>query len=137
MVRPPIGSYLRVAALSELSTHFSIDVGGGVIDPDFRGNLGMFFKMYLLIIYIFLLGVILFNHGDAAFDVKKGDRIAQMICQVFRSPEIEEVDAVTMRSLPSDRGEHGFGSTGVTDIPSPPGLPAPAPVPEQPPSSPA
>ena len=37
------------------------------------------------------IGVILFNHGDVAFDVNEGDRIAQLICEKIEYPEIEEV----------------------------------------------
>jgi len=43
----------------------SIDVGAGVIDYDYRGN----------------VGVILFNHSDQDFTVKVGDRVAQLILE--------------------------------------------------------
>lgn len=65
----------------------------GVIDPGYRGE----------------LGVILINHGSEEFEIKKGDRIAQLI--IHRTFEIqwEEVDDLDE----SSRGEGGFGHTGV------------------------
>lgn len=47
----------------------------GVVDEDYRG----------------VLKVILFNHSDKDFEVKRGDRIAQLICEKIYYPEIEEV----------------------------------------------
>ena len=49
-------------------------VGAGVIDEDYCGN----------------VGVVLFNHAKAGFNVTKGDRIAQLICQRIFYLEIEE-----------------------------------------------
>jgi dUTP pyrophosphatase len=59
---PPAGTYGRIAPRSGLAWKNSIDVGAGVIDEDYRGN----------------VGVILFNHGDKDFDIKAGDRVAQV-----------------------------------------------------------
>ncbi|RMB94379.1 hypothetical protein DUI87_29189 [Hirundo rustica rustica] len=64
----------------------------GVIDEDYRGN----------------VGVVLFNFGKETFEVKKGDRIAQLICERIYYPELEEVEALD----DTERGEGGFGSTG-------------------------
>ena len=70
-------------------------MGAGVVDADYRGN----------------VGVILFNHGDNDFAVEPGDRVAQLI--------LEKVDMATVTAvteLPDTaRGEGGFGSTGVSD----------------------
>lgn len=74
-----------------------IDVGAGVVDEDYRGN----------------LGVVLFNHSDQEFDVKKGDRIAQLICEQIFYPEIKEEKTLDE----TERGAAGFGSTGLQDIP--------------------
>lgn len=59
--------------------------------------------------YIGEVGVILMNHSDQEFLVKKGDRIAQLVIAPVVSVRIREgeVDKVT------ERGEGGFGSTGV------------------------
>lgn len=66
----------------------------GVIDSGYRGE----------------IQIILINTDlKDAFQVKRGDRIAQLVFQKFKVAEFEEVD-----SLPeSNRGVGGFGSTGV------------------------
>ncbi|XP_010106006.2 deoxyuridine 5'-triphosphate nucleotidohydrolase [Morus notabilis] len=89
----PEGTYARIAPRSGLAWKHSIDVGAGVIDADYRGP----------------VGVILFNHSDVDFEVKEGDRIAQLIIEKIITPdvvEVEDVDATV-------RGSGGFGSTGV------------------------
>ncbi|XP_019187107.1 PREDICTED: deoxyuridine 5'-triphosphate nucleotidohydrolase-like [Ipomoea nil] len=89
----PEGTYARIAPRSGLAWKHSIDVGAGVIDADYRGA----------------VGVILFNHSDVDFEVKVGDRIAQLIIQNIVTPEVEEVDDLDS----TVRGSGGFGSTGV------------------------
>jgi len=90
----PVRSVCPFAApRSGLALKHSIDVGAGVIDADYRGP----------------VGVILFNHSDADFAVKPGDRIAQMIIEVIATPEVAEVEDLDA----TVRGEGGFGSTGV------------------------
>ncbi|KAM5245235.1 deoxyuridine 5'-triphosphate nucleotidohydrolase, mitochondrial isoform 1-T1 [Hipposideros larvatus] len=88
----PSGCYGRVAPRSGLAAKYFIDVGAGVIDEDYRGN----------------IGVVLFNFGKEKFEVKKGDRIAQLICERIFYPEIEEVQVLD----DTKRGSGGFGSTG-------------------------
>ncbi len=70
----PEGTYGRVAPRSGLAHKNFIDVGAGVIDRDYRGN----------------VGVILFNFGTSVFKVNKGDRIAQLICEKISYPTIQE-----------------------------------------------
>ncbi|KAK2988728.1 hypothetical protein RJ640_020993 [Escallonia rubra] len=89
----PEGTYARVAPRSGLAWKHSIDVGAGVIDADYRGP----------------VGVILFNHSDVDFEVKVGDRIAQLIIEKISTPEVTEVDDLDE----TVRGAGGFGSTGV------------------------
>ncbi|XP_016018746.2 deoxyuridine 5'-triphosphate nucleotidohydrolase, mitochondrial isoform X2 [Rousettus aegyptiacus] len=89
----PSGCYGRVAPRSGLAAKHFIDVGAGVIDEDYRGD----------------IGVILFNFGKEKFEVKKGDRIAQLICERIFYPEIEEVQVLD----DTERGSGGFGSTGM------------------------
>ncbi|CAK9178530.1 unnamed protein product [Ilex paraguariensis] len=89
----PEGTYARIAPRSGLAWKHSIDVGAGVIDADYRGP----------------VGVILFNHSDVDFEVKAGDKIAQMIIQKILIPEVAEVDDLDSTA----RGAGGFGSTGV------------------------
>ena len=52
--------------------------------------------------------VILFNFDDKDFQVKKGDRIAQMIIDKITPTEIEVVDSLD----DTERGQNGVGSTG-------------------------
>jgi dUTP pyrophosphatase len=59
----PKGVYGRVAPRSGLAVKHGIQVGAGVIDPDYTGE----------------VKVVLFNHGEKDFEVKKGDRIAQLV----------------------------------------------------------
>lgn len=92
-IEVPFGTYGRVAPRSGLAWKNFIDVGAGVIDQDYRGN----------------VGVILFNHSETDFDVKKGDRIAQLICESIVYPKVVQADSLTE----TQRGEGGFGSTGT------------------------
>ena len=89
----PIGCYGRIASRSGLAWKHSINVGAGVIDSDFRGN----------------VTVILFNLSDKNFIVSKGDRIAQLICE-----QIAETELVETRLDSTERSDKGFGSTGVS-----------------------
>jgi len=50
------------------------------------------------------------NFGDEDFEVKKGDRIAQMILERITTPECVEVEDLEA----TERGSGGFGSTGVS-----------------------
>ena len=93
-VAVPPGTYGRVAPRSGLAWKNSIDVGAGVIDADYRGN----------------VGVILFNHSDADFAVAAGDRIAQLVLEVIVTPDVEVVASLEDTA----RGAGGFGSTGVS-----------------------
>eukprot|EP01039_Chlorochromonas_danica_P005271 gene5271-5806_t len=89
----PWGTYARIAPRSGLAVKNFIDVGAGVVDYDYRGN----------------VGVVLFNHSDDDFQIKRGDRIAQLILERISMAEVEEAE-----ELPStERGAGGFGSTGV------------------------
>jgi dUTP pyrophosphatase len=66
----------------------------GTIDSDYRGE----------------LRVALVNLGTEPFTVRRGDRIAQLV--VARLAEIEWQEAADLAT--SDRGDGGFGSTGLT-----------------------
>lgn len=92
----PSGTYARVAPRSGLAWKNSIDVGAGVIDEDYRGN----------------VGVILFNHSDVDFTVKAGDRVAQLILERIAIADVEEVTDLDETA----RGAGGFGSSGVKKL---------------------
>ena len=91
-VRVPDGTYGRVAPRSGLALRHGIDVGGGVIDGDYRGN----------------VMVLLFNLGASDFFVGRGDRIAQLILEKICVGEPLEQLAIDE----TERGTGGFGSTG-------------------------
>jgi dUTP pyrophosphatase len=88
------GYYGRIAPRSGLAYKNGIDVLAGVIDSDYRGD----------------IGVILYNTDkNIDFTVKKGDRIAQIIfeaCYIATLNNVENLDN-TLRQA------GGFGSTGV------------------------
>ena len=90
----PEGFYGRIAPRSGLAYKNGIDILAGVIDSDYRGD----------------VGVILFN-TDACneFAVKKGDRVAQIIFERCMRASFEEVKDLES----SVRSVGGFGSTGV------------------------
>ncbi|MFM5916666.1 MAG: dUTP diphosphatase [Novosphingobium sp.] len=90
----PHGFEIQVRPRSGLALKFGITVPNtpGTIDSDYRGE----------------LKVILINHGQDAFDIRRGDRIAQIVlAPVTRASwlVVDELDETV-------RGEGGFGSTG-------------------------
>ena len=88
------GYYGRIAPRSGLAYKNGIDVLAGVIDSDYRGD----------------IGVILYNSDkNIDFIVKKGDRIAQIIFEACYSATLNEAENLdnTLRQ------SGGFGSTGV------------------------
>jgi len=89
----PMGLYGRVAPRSGLALRKGIDVGAGVIDPDYCGP----------------VGVLLFNHSDEDVIVDVGDRIAQIIfTKIETTSTLVESDEV----METRRGRKGWGSTG-------------------------
>ena len=88
----PLGTYGRIAPRSGLSKK-GILVNAGVIDRDYRGP----------------VKVMLHNLSNEMYVVQKNDRIAQIILEKIKTPEVELVENLG-ETL---RGEGGFGSTGV------------------------
>ena len=64
----------------------------GTVDADYRGE----------------INVILINHGEAPFPIRRGERIAQMVIAPVTQAQLLQVDALSS----TDRGSGGFGSTG-------------------------
>jgi dUTP pyrophosphatase len=91
----PVGYEAQVRPRSGLAAKKGITVlnAPGTIDADYRGN----------------VGVILVNLSNEDFTVENGERIAQMIIAKHERAEWEEVETLSE----TDRGEGGFGSTGV------------------------
>jgi len=77
---------------SGLAINHGIKTMGGVIEPNYRGE----YK------------VIMINLSDKDFEIKKGQKIAQVLIQPIVCGEIEEVDELS----DTNRGHGGFGSTG-------------------------
>ena len=73
-------------------------MGAGVIDADYRGE----------------VSAVLFNFGNEYFVVNIGDRIAQLISEKIKTPEIKETDGLEG----TDRGTSGYGSTGTNVVQS-------------------
>lgn len=92
----PVGTAGLVCPRSGLAGKSGITVlnAPGVIDAGYRGE----------------VRVILINHSDTHFQVKPGDRIAQLVITPFIAPAFME-EKVTEDD--TDRGVQGFGSTGV------------------------
>ncbi len=65
----------------------------GTIDSDYRGE----------------LCIPMVNLGTDTFEIKKGDRVAQLVICQYKTVELVEVEEIT----DSERGVGGFGSTGV------------------------
>ena len=85
--------YGRIAPRSGLAYKNGIDILAGVIDSDYRGD----------------IGVILYNtDSNSDFEVKIGDKIAQIIIE-----HCSGVNFVKTETLPiTKRGEGGYGHTG-------------------------
>lgn len=91
-IKIPQGYVGIIKSRSSLSVAYELEVGAGVIDSDYRGE---------IIVH-------LYNHGNYAYNLSKGDRIAQLLVipVVLNSfIEVEKLDE-------TERGEQGFGSTG-------------------------
>lgn len=93
----PEGYEIQIRPRSGLALKHGITVLNtpGTVDSDYRGE----------------VGVILINHSTKPFYVTPGDRIAQMVVMKVETADFDFVESETLEE--SDRGEGGFGSTGV------------------------
>jgi len=91
----PDGYEIQVRPRSGLAFKHGISVPNtpGTIDSDYRGE----------------LKILLINHGDKPFAIRRGERIAQLVPAAVTLAEFDEVDALD----DTHRGAGGFGSTGV------------------------
>ena len=78
---------------SGIASKFGIKTMAGVIDSGYRGE----------------IKILLHNLSTEKFEVKKGMKIAQMLIQPVEQKQIIEVDLLDQ----TERGEGGFGSTGL------------------------
>ncbi len=90
----PPGYEAQVRPRSGLAAKHGVTVlnSPGTIDADYRGE----------------IKVILINHGQTAFVVKRGERIAQMVI----APMVQAALVPVATLSATDRGAGGFGSTG-------------------------
>ena len=90
----PPGYEAQVRPRSGLAAKHGVTVlnSPGTIDADYRGE----------------IGVLLINHGEAPFPIRRGERIAQMVIAPVIQVEFVPVASLTV----TDRGSGGFGSTG-------------------------
>jgi dUTP pyrophosphatase len=90
----PSGYEAQVRPRSGLAAKHGVTVlnSPGTIDADYRGE----------------IGVLLINHGDTPFPIRRGERIAQMVIAAVVRAELVPATALST----TDRGGGGFGSTG-------------------------
>jgi dUTP pyrophosphatase len=95
MVALPIGYEAEIRPRSGLALNYGVTLANspGTIDADYRGE----------------IGIIMINHGDAPFVIRRGDRIAQMI--VHRVCRVTW--AVSENIELTSRGNGGFGHTKI------------------------
>ena len=91
----PDACYARIAPRSGLAVKNHIAIGAGFVDKDYQGE----------------VGVVMFNHSDEELLIKMGDRIAQLIPEQIKTPDVQEVEKLDE----TVRGEQGFGSTRMKD----------------------
>jgi dUTP pyrophosphatase len=92
----PPGTYTRIAFRSGLAVKHGIDIGAGVIDEDYRGE----------------IKVVLINNSTIPFQIRPGDRVAQLILEKILRTVPEE----TKNLSETIRESQGFGSTGLEEI---------------------
>lgn len=104
----PDGYYGRLKARSGLTLNSALRVQEGTIDSSFRGEIKIIaeIKDYEQVVSSF--GYIT-SSKVANYRIEKGMKLAQLIIQPLPHFEVVEVDELSQ----SDRGENGFGSTGV------------------------
>ena len=90
----PPGYEAQVRPRSGLASKHGVTVlnSPGTVDADYRGE----------------IGVLLVNHGDGPFSIRRGERIAQMV--IAPVVQVELVSAARLSA--TERGSGGFGSTG-------------------------
>jgi len=88
----PEGTYGRIAPRSGLATK-AISVDGGVIDADYRGE----------------VKILLVNNNSMDYEVRKGDRIAQLTVERLDDQDWMEVEGLGE----TERAGKGFGSCGL------------------------
>lgn len=94
-IQLPLGFEAQVRPRSGLAAKHGITLlnSPGTIDSDYRGE----------------IKVVMINHSKQKFAIKRGDRIAQLVISKVVQAEIFQ----KRKLLETERGEGGFGHTGV------------------------
>ena len=92
LLEVPPGCYGRIAPRSSMAVR-GVDMAGGVVDADFRGE----------------VKIILVNNGLEPLTVSVGDRIGQLILEKIAHVKVEKSSILSV----TERGSAGFGSAGV------------------------
>ena len=90
----PKGNFGYIRSRSGLASKENLEVGAGVVDSEYTGE----------------LRVLLRNHSERIKWVKAGDRVAQLL--ILPVPEVTMVEVRDFSEVDSDRGDGGFGSSG-------------------------
>jgi dUTP pyrophosphatase len=92
----PEGVECQVRPRSGLALRHGITLPNspGTIDPDYRGE----------------VRIIMQNRGSEAVTLRRGERIAQLVFSRFEVPAIAQADELSA----TERGDAGFGSTGIS-----------------------
>jgi len=93
-ITPPRGTYGRIAPRSGMAVKHQIAVNAGGIDSDYTGE----------------IKAVLANMGDQDYQIRKGDRIAQLIAEKIVKSDWYQVPKLGE----TNRGQTGFGSTGTS-----------------------
>jgi len=88
----PPGTVGIIKSRSSLAAKHDVEVGAGVIDEDYRGE----------------VRVLLRNFGAEPFEVRRGDRVAQMVVLKLHAGPVQLCESLDDTA----RGQGGFGSTG-------------------------
>lgn len=92
----PDNHFVAIRSRSGLAFKHGVTAFHGTVDNDYRGE----------------VKVLLFNHSDKEYSVKKGDRVAQFIIMPYGTPDIEWATEQQVSESTTERGSGGFGSTG-------------------------
>lgn len=90
----PVGYELEIRSRSGLAFKSNVYAYNGTVDSDYRGEV----KIQLT------------NMGNTVFLIEAGDRIAQGIIKPIQQVKFVEIDSLSE----TERGEKGFGSTGLS-----------------------
>ena len=88
----PHGFFGKIESKSGLNVNYGIVSCGGVVDEGYSGS----------------IVVKLYNLSNVAYNVLAGDKIAQLVINLYATPKLELVEEI----CGGDRGSGGFGSTG-------------------------